>query len=325
MIDRFNRRIEYARISITDRCNLRCRYCMSENGIEKISPKDVLTYEEIIHVTKIFSQLGIKKIRLTGGEPLLRKNICELIAALKNINGIDQVTLTTNGILLSKYLENLISSGIDGINLSLDTLDAKIFSELTRRDLFSKVIESFQTLIDANFLNIKINSVLIHGINDREILKLVELAKNNPIKIRFIELMPIGCAENFIGVPTSEIFKVIEENFGNMIPIDEKDQLHGPARYFKIENFIGQIGFIDALEHKFCNSCNRIRLTAEGFLKPCLNFGIGLDLRNLLRSNCDDQMILSAIQQTIYNKPREHLFNEINDLRDERKMYQVGG
>ena len=324
MTDKFNRKIEYARISVTDRCNLRCQYCMPENGVEKISHADILTYEEIIHVAKIFARLGIKKIRLTGGEPLLRKNICKLIAALKNISGIEIVTLTTNGVLLKSFAQDLISAGIDGINLSLDTLDEKIFENLTRRNFFLKVIEGLQTLLDLNFPNLKINCVPLRGVNESQILKIIALAKNYPVKVRFIELMPIGCAENFCGVPTSEIFNLIEKNFGSLAQV-EKNPLCGPAKYFKPKNFIGQIGFIDALEHKFCGDCNRIRLTAEGFLKPCLNFGTGLDVKNLLRSNCNDEEIFSAIEQTIYNKPREHLFNKKNNLRDGRKMYQVGG
>ena len=325
MTDKFNRKIEYARISLTDRCNLRCRYCMPENGVKKISHADILTYEEIIHTAKIFARLGIKKIRLTGGEPLLRKGICELIGALKNITGIEQVTLTTNGVLLKTFAQDLLAAGIDGINLSLDTLDEKIFFNLTRRNFFLKVIEGLQILLDAKFFQLKINCVPLRGVNEGDILKLVELAKDNPVKIRFIELMPIGCAKNFTGVPTAEIFNLIEKKFGSLAQVYENDSLCGPAKYFKLKNFVGQIGFIDALEHKFCGSCNRIRLTAEGFLKPCLNFGTGLDVKNLLRSNYGDEEIFSAIEQTIYNKPLEHLFNKKNNLRDARKMYQVGG
>ena len=325
MIDKFNRKIEYARISVTDRCNLRCRYCMPETRIEKLSQSEILTFEEIIRTTKIFAQLGIKKIRITGGEPLLRKNICELIGKLKNVDGIEQVTLTINGVLLSRFLKDLTAVKIDGINLSLDTLDENTFVSLTQRNLFSKVIDGLQNLLTENFSNLKINCVLLREVNREDILNLVTLAKNNPIKIRFIELMPIGCAKNVIGIPISEIFDLIEKTFGNMTPIKNENALCGPAKYFELKNFIGQIGFIDALGHKFCSECNRIRLTAEGFLKPCLNFGTGLDVKSLLRSNCTDKEILSKIHQTIYNKPREHLFNLKNHLNDNRKMYQVGG
>ena len=180
-------------------------------------------------------------------------------------------------------------------------------------------------MLDENFTNLKINFVPICGVNDGDILKIVEIAKNNPFKVRFIELMPIGCAKNFCSVPTAEIFNLIEKNYGVLVPVEEKNYLCGSAKYFNLKNFIGQIGFIDALEYKFCGECNRIRLTAEGFLKPCLNFGTGLDVKNLLRSNCSDEKIFSAIEQMIYNKPREHLFNQKNNLRDKRKMYQVGG
>ena len=323
MIDKFGRKIEYARISVTDRCNLRCKYCMPECGVEKISHENILTYEEILRVANFFAQLGIKKIRLTGGEPLLRKNLPDLIKNLKKINGIEIVTLTTNGVLLEKFAENLISAGIDGINLSLDTLNEEIFNNLTRRNFFENIMCGLKILIERKF-PVKINCVPIRGVNEENFLKLVELSRENFIDVRFIELMPIGYAENFQGVPTAEIFALIEKNFGKLEPVEKKN-LQGPSENFKIKNFKGRVGFIDALEHKFCGECNRIRLTAEGFLKPCLNFVIGLDVKNLLRSGVDDEKILSEIKKIIYNKPREHFFNKKNKFEDKRKMYQVGG
>lgn len=323
MRDKFGRKIEYARISVTDRCNLRCKYCMPECGVEKLSHEDILTFEEILRVANFFAKLGIKKIRLTGGEPLLRKNLPDLIKNLKNINGVEIVTLTTNGVLLEKFAENLISAGIDGINLSLDTLNEEIFSNLTRRNFFENIMRGLKILLKNNF-PVKINCVPIRGVNEENFLNLVELARENFIDVRFIELMPIGCAKNFQGVPTAEIFEMIEKNFGKLEPI-QKNNLQGPSENFKIKNFKGRIGFIDAIEHKFCGNCNRIRLTAEGFLKPCLNFGIGLDVKNLLRSGVDDEKILSEIKKIIYNKPREHFFNKKNKFVDGRKMYQVGG
>ncbi|MBQ6975137.1 MAG: GTP 3',8-cyclase MoaA [Selenomonadaceae bacterium] len=324
MIDQFGRRIEYARISVTDRCNLRCRYCMPECGVEKISHADILTFEEILRVVKIFSRLGIKKIRLTGGEPLLRKNLPALIRDIKKIGSVEIVTLTTNGVLLEKFAADLIAAEIDGINLSLDTFDEKIFTSLTRRKLFENVMRGLKILIGKK--NVKLNCVPLRGVNEGDILKLVELARENFIDVRFIELMPIGCAvdSKLQGIPTAEIFALIESHCGKLYPA-EKNFLQGPAEYFRAENFVGRIGFIDALEHKFCATCNRIRLTAEGFLKPCLNFGIGLDVKNLLRSNVGDEKILQAIEQTIFKKPREHFFNRVNELRDGRLMNQVGG
>ena len=327
MRDKFNREINYARISVTDRCNLRCRYCMPECGVKKLSHDDILTLEEILHVSKLFSRLGVKKFRITGGEPLLRRNLSSLIRDLKNISGVEQVNLTTNGVLLPKLSPELISAGLDGINLSLDTLDEKTFANLTRRRLFNQVWEGFQALLDQNFKKLKINCVPLRGINENELLELANLAKNNPVKVRFIELMPIGCAweSGLRGIPTAEIFSTLDKNFGEFLPIYDKNPLKGPAKYFKPPNFIGEIGFIDAMEHKFCSNCNRIRLTAEGFLKTCLSFDFGLDIKNLLRSGANDDEILEKIRETIYNKPQEHFFNGAAKFRDSRLMNQVGG
>ena len=322
MIDRFGREINYARISVTDRCNLRCRYCMPEGGVEKISHAEILSLEEILRVAEIFSRLGIKKIRLTGGEPLLRKNLPTLVRALKNLSGIEQVTLTTNGVLLKNFAEELLAAGLDGINLSLDTLDEKIFSELTRRKLFGNVREGLHAVLGAG-LSLKINCVPLRGVNDGEILRLASLAEKNFIKVRFIELMPIGCAwsSGLRGVPTAEIFSTLEKNFGALVPVCEKNSLQGPAKYFRPKNFVGQIGFIDALEHKFCGSCNRIRLTAAGFLKTCLSCDAGLDLKKILRAGVGDEEPAEKIREAIYLKPREHFFGGATKFQ----MYQVGG
>lgn len=322
MIDRFGREINYARISVTDRCNLRCRYCMPEGGVKKFPHDEILSLEEILRVAEIFSRLGIKKIRLTGGEPLLRKNLLSLVRGLKKISGVEVVTLTTNGVLLKNFLPELIAAGLDGINLSLDTLDEKIFSELTRRKFFAQVLDGLQTLLEKNF-GVKINCVPLVGINDTEIFKLATLAEKNFIKVRFIELMPIGCAfsSGLKGIPTAEIFSTLEKNFGALVPVEQKNFLQGPAKYFRPKNFVGQIGFIDALEHKFCGSCNRIRLTAAGFLKTCLSFDAGLDVKKLLRSGVDDEDLTKKIRDAIYHKPREHFFDGATKFQ----MYQVGG
>ena len=322
MTDQFGREINYARISVTDRCNLRCRYCMPECGVKKISHAQILTLEEVLRVAEVFSRLGIKKIRLTGGEPLLRRNLSSLIRELKNLSGIEQVTLTTNGVLLKSFAQELIAAGLDGVNLSLDTLDDKTFSDLTRRKVLAQVREGFQALLGK--IPLKINCVPLRGVNDEELLQLAALAKDNPVKVRFIELMPIGCAESsgLQGIPTAEIFSTLEKHFGELIPVQEKNSLQGPAQYFKPKNFVGQIGFIDALEHKFCASCNRVRLTAEGFLKTCLSFDTGLDVKTLLRT--DDAELTEKIRETIYRKPREHRW-ELGIRNEELGMYRIGG
>ena len=330
MIDQYGRKIEYVRISLTDRCNLRCQYCMPECGIEKISHDDILSLEEVLHVVKLLADCGIRKVRLTGGEPLLRRGIVDLIREIKAIENIEQIFLTTNGVLLSNMADDLINAGVNGFNISLDTLNEKTFEKITRRNLFKKVFESFQKLIDSG-VEIKLNCVPIAGVNEEDIFKIVELARDNFIKVRFIELMPIGCAVDFKGIPIAEVKSKIENKYGKLnyqLPITNYP-LIGPAKYFTLKGFKGQIGFIDAIDHKFCNSCNRIRLTANGFLKLCLNSNAGLDIKSLLRSNADDQKIFEAIKQAIYNKPKEHHFNVECRMQNAKlnfnAMYQIGG
>lgn len=320
MIDQYNRNIEYVRISLTDRCNLRCQYCMPEHGVTKMKHEDILTLEEILKTAEILAKLGIKKIRLTGGEPLLRRGIIKLIGDLKSISGIEQIALTTNGVLLDSMAEELIAAGLDSINLSLDTLSEGAFNLITRRNLFGQVQSGLNKFIKSK-CEVKINCVPIVGVNDFELLKIVNLAKDNDIKVRFIELMPLGCAVDFKGIETSRVKRQIENSFGEMVPVHKED-LQGPAQYFKLQGFKGQIGFIDALEHKFCSSCNRIRLTADGFLKLCLNSNSGLDVKSLLRAGIEDDKLFEEVQNAIYNKPKEHHFNEHNDAN---KMYQIGG
>ena len=330
MIDRYNRKIEYVRISLTDRCNLRCRYCMPESGVTKMNHGDILTLEEVQRTVKVLAKLGIRKVRLTGGEPLLRRGIVELIDKLKAIDGIEKVMLTTNGVLLNKMAEDLIAAGLDGINLSLDTLDADIFNAITRRDSFAEVLSGLHKVIDSA-LEVKVNCVPIADINGDDVLNIAALARDNYIKVRFIELMPIGCAVDFRGITIDEVKSLIESAYGKLesVPdnmplntISKRSALNGPAEYFTINGFKGQIGFIDALGHKFCSSCNRVRLTSDGFLKLCLNSNAGLDIKALLRSGSDNDKLFGDIQSAIYNKPQEHHFGK---SIDKVGMYTIGG
>ena len=325
MRDQFNREINYARISVTDRCNLRCRYCMPAGGVVKLSHDAILSFEEIIRVADILARLGIRKVRLTGGEPLLRKNLPTLIRKLKSLRGIEQVTLTTNGVLLERFAEDLIASGIDGINVSLDTLDAREFEAITRRRIFAEVHRGIQFLFDIGFKNVKLNCVPLRGVNEDNVIALAALAKNHDVKVRFIELMPFGCASQsgLIGMTSAEIISKLENHFGELIPCTPSKILQGPAKYFSIKGFVGQIGFIDALAHKFCGSCNRVRLTAEGFLKTCLCYDTGADVKKILRSGASDEELLAVIREAIYRKPFEHSFETA--AGDVRQMYQVGG
>ena len=323
MLDRFRRNIEYLRISVTDRCNLRCRYCMPGHGVKKLRHGELLTYEELLRVVHVLARLGIRKVRLTGGEPLVRGGIVDFVRALKALPGIEHVAITTNGVLLPEMVEGLKAAGLDSVNVSLDALDGEVFAFLARRPLLPMVLQGLEALRMAGFQDVKLNCVPLAGVNDKDILRIAGLAKERPIKVRFIELMPIGCAfeAGLHGVPMTEVQLRLREAYGALLPLGQAGGLHGPAEYFRIPGFRGQVGFIDAMEHKFCASCNRIRLTAEGFLKLCLHAGTGLAVKPLLRGS--DEQLEKAFSRAIFRKPAEHLFLAENG--DMRYMYQVGG
>ena len=325
MFDSFGRKIEYLRISITDRCNLRCRYCMP-NGIDLISMKDILTFEEIVEVAKAASFLGITKLKITGGEPLVRIGCTDLIAQLKALDGIEEVTLTTNGILLSKYLDPLIRSGIDAVNISLDTLDKEKYKTITGFDHLEDVLQSIDDCLLSG-IRLKINTVLQQGLNDNEWPDLVMLAKGKPLDIRFIEMMPIGQGALFKPVSNEDILDGLKQRFPIIVE-DEKKHGNGPAKYVNIPGFTGSVGFISAIHGKFCSSCNRLRLTAVGELKPCLCFGDTMDLRKILRSTDGSerhQMLADTIQNAIMSKPESHCFENRSLITENKRMISIGG
>ncbi len=321
MLDQFGRTIDYIRISVTDRCNLRCSYCMPEKEVEQFQCKDLLSYEEIIRLCHVFALLGIKKIKLTGGEPLVRLDICKLIATIKGIAGIEQVT----GVLLSAMAEDLINAGIDGINISLDTVKKENFKQLTRRNHLEQVLQGICKLVQMKYEKIKINCVPITEVNGDQIAYIASLAKEYPIAVRFIELMPIGMATGYTAINKVTLLQIIHKAYGELIPWNG-NLGNGPATYFSARGFRGKIGFIEALHNKFCGQCNRVRLTSNGFLKLCLQYDMGIDLRHLLRNNADDTYIRRIIEKNIFSKPREHHFNDNTITQiDQRKMFQVGG
>ena len=329
MIDQFKRKIEYVRISLTDRCNLRCRYCMPENGVEKLQHKDILTFAEILRIVRAMAALGVRKVRLTGGEPLVRRGIVELVQAIHEVPGIECVVMTTNGVLLSELAEPLIAAGLDGVNISLDTLRPEVFADITRRPVLEKVCEGIRVLQAQGMMDIKFNCVPIQGVNEAEIPALAGLAQDQAVRVRFIELMPIGCAYEvgYRGVAMAAVRHQLEQAYGPLRQVGLPAGVpRGPAVYYRLPGFAGQVGFIDAMEHKFCGSCNRVRLTAEGFLKLCLNAKTGIDLRALLRRGITEENLQLAVRQAIYHKPAEHRFEDKhNEARDARAMYQVGG
>ena len=329
MLDRAQRKIEYLRLSLTDRCNLRCQYCMPAAGVEKLRHEDILTFDEILRVVRALAELGVRKVRLTGGEPLVRRGLVGLVRDIKAVPGIEQVVLTTNGVQLGSMAADLAAAGLNGINLSLDTLDAATFHRLTRVGELADVLAGIEA-VQAAGLRLKINCVPLRGINEADIPRLVALARQDDVQVRFIELMPIGCARTagLTGIPMAEVRSRIEQHFGLALQLVGRPagSLNGPAVCYRLPGFTGQVGFIDAIEHKFCTECNRVRLTAEGFLKLCLNAKDGLDLRTLLREGISEDTLRLALRQSIWHKPLEHHFTDAHDLnRDRRAMYQVGG
>ena len=324
MKDRYGREIDYLRISITDRCNLRCVYCMPKDGIHQISHKEILTYDEIKRVCQCVTTLGIHKIKLTGGEPLTRKNCSELVAMVKALPGIEKVTLTTNGVLLKDQLKDLAEAGIDNINISLDTLNKTEFHRITRREGLSSVLESIEEALKYPQIGLKINCVPV--IEDSEnLVSIAGLAKTHPIHVRFIEMMPIGFGKDFVFRGEDEICSILERAYGIMIP-DVNRYGNGPCHYYQIQGFQGRIGFISAMTHKFCDQCNRVRMTAEGYLKACLQYQTGISLKELMRSGCTDQELTEAIRKVIWEKPQSHHFTSAAIEQDELKlMSQIGG
>ncbi len=323
MIDKFGRKIDYLRISVTENCNLKCIYCIDENNILSTCHKDILTNDEIIKIATQCADLGIKKIRITGGEPLVRKNIENLIYELNNIDGIEEIYITTNGVLLHDKIENLKNNGLTGVNISLDSLKKDRFKKLTKFDKLSNVLSSIDKALELG-LKVKINTVIVDDINKDEIIDFVNLTKDKNLYIRFIELMPIGAAKKYNGTSNEEILNIIKENFEN-IKEENINKRSGPANYIKITGHKGKIGFISPISSCFCEDCNRIRLTSNGFLKKCLHYNYGVDLKKHLRDGINDKDLNKLIYDNIYDKPEKHLFMEVCDNKENKYMNQIGG
>lgn len=305
MYDQYNRKIDYLRISLTDRCNLHCRYCQPEIS-EHVPHNEILRYEELLRICRAALQLGISKFKITGGEPLLRKGCSDFIAGLKQMEGVEQVTLTTNGTLLAQQLPALIAAGVDSINVSLDTLDAAYYTELTGGS-FDSVLKSLQELQSAG-IPFKLNCVPLaeNGLSD--IRQLLQLAHRYNAPLRFIELMPLDCNADLKGLSGSEIRSLLEQE-GLQLQPDAQRYGNGPASYWRISGYNMPVGFIEPLHNKFCAVCNRVRLTSVGMLKPCLYSDAGANLKHLLRDGGSDAALLQTMQKIIYAKPAGHSFD----------------
>lgn len=322
MIDQLGRRIEYLRLSVTDRCNLRCVYCMPKEGAPLLPHSSLLSYEELVRVCRCASGLGIDRIKLTGGEPLLRRGIETLVAKLKALDGIRQVTLTTNAILLGELAQRLADAGLDRVNISLDTLDAAQYRQITRGGELSMVLDAILIAQKAG-LALRLNCVPTPETLE-QIVPLAKLAQRWPLDVRFIELMPIGAGAHWQGVFSSEVKRRLEQAYGPL-HVCPQMQGNGPAEYASLEGFLGKIGFISAFSSCFCARCNRVRLTATGFLRLCLQYEDGVDLRELLRSGADDEQLIQAMRGAIAQKPAHHRFGEMLPQANRRGMSQIGG
>jgi cyclic pyranopterin phosphate synthase len=319
LIDSQGRNINYLRISVTDRCNLRCIYCMPEQGIQMKRHEDILRFQEILKIVKAASALGINKVRYTGGEPLVMKNIDKLIYETSRICGIDDIAITTNGILLPEMAEDLKQAGLKRVNISLDTLDKEKFKTITRTGDLDKVIEGIHKCLALGIEPVKINTVLMKGINDDEIMDFLELSRELPIEIRFIELMPIGEGAK-IYEKSKLSFKDIIAEYPELIKVEQDKS--STAQLYRLEGAKGKVGSISPISCKFCSECNKIRLTSTGKLKQCLHSKEEINIKEYLQ---DEEQLIGALKAAIFNKPLEHHLEEEKISRSSKSMYEIGG
>ncbi|MBN1642950.1 MAG: GTP 3',8-cyclase MoaA [Anaerolineae bacterium] len=327
-LDGYQRPISYLRISVTDRCNLRCVYCMPPEGVPSVPHDEILRYEEIETVARAAAALGIHKVRLTGGEPLVRRGIADLVRALASIPGIDDLSMTTNGLLLPQYADDLARAGLRRVNVSLDTLRPDRYRQITRRGELSAALAGIGAAHAAGLTPVKINVVVVRGLNDDEVVDLARRTVSDGWNVRFIEWMPIGDPDVRIHsadwtVETAEVRAQIEAAFGPL-QAAATGVGGGPARYYRVPGAAGTIGFISPLSEHFCSACNRLRLTADGKLRPCLLSNREIDLRAPLRSGAGVDEIAALLLQGIASKPDGHHLDDLHGVRD-RTMSQIGG
>lgn len=317
MIDQYNRNISYLRLSVTDLCDLRCRYCMPEEGVSQKAHQDILSEEEMILAVEAAASLGIRKLRITGGEPLVKKNILSICARAARVPGIQEVCLTTNGIRLKELALPLREAGVSRLNISLDTLDPEKYAYITRRGKLSEFREGFHAALDAGFQKIKLNTVLIGGWNEDEIVSLGELTRRYPVDVRFIELMPMYDGGEFDSRAYLPVTAVLEKLPAlEALPADG-----GVAKRYHLPGALGNIGLISPLSAHFCGSCNRIRLTADGKLKPCLHSPVETSIRGLSR-----EQMRAVMADVIWNKPPWHgVLTDTQRSKAGRNMNEIGG
>jgi len=304
LTDKFGRTINYLRLAIVDRCNLRCTYCMPENGLSWIKQNELMTDEEMIRICSVFTEMGVDKIRITGGEPFVRKNSIELIQNISQLAGLTDLSITTNGLLTEPYIPQLKKYGIKSVNLSLDTLDRDRFFKITRRNSFDKVMKTLDSLLQHN-IKVKINTVVMEGENIEDIISLVILTKNLPVDVRFIEEMPFNGGDSDISLKWNftQIYSYIKEYFPEIQKTD--DPKSSTSYNYKIPGFTGSVGIIAAYTRSFCGDCNRIRITPSGILRNCLYEGSGVNLKDEIRMGKTDEELKNIIISSIHQKPKD--------------------
>ncbi len=326
-LDAFERPIEYLRVSVTDRCNLRCVYCMPEEGVKFIPHSAILRYEEIVRIVRVAVGMGMKHVRLTGGEPLVRADIVELVRQLAAIPGLDDLSMTTNGIFLERYAEPLAEAGLKRVNISLDTLRPERFRRITRLGSLERVLRGREAALKAGLKPVKINVVVVRGLNDDEVVDLARLSLGADWHVRFIEVMPLGGGVHWRGdgvVPMTEVRKRIAEALGEPKPVRGPGGV-GPARYYRLPGAKGTLGFISPVSDHFCFRCNRLRLTSDGKILPCLLSNKHVDLRGPLRKGISDEELRDIFLHAIRIKPWEHKPAEMIGEEEVLPMSCIGG
>lgn len=327
LIDSFGRVHNNLRISVTDRCNIRCFYCMPSEDVQFVHRSKIMSFEEIVRFVRLVAPLGVNKIRLTGGEPLVRKDVPALVKMLAEIPGIEDIGITTNGILLPQYAQQLYDAGLRRINISLDALNAEKFKEITRRDEYAKVREGILSAHAAGFNPVKINAVSIRNMTEEEIIPFGQLARETGAEIRFIEFMPLDADNQWEREKVlfaHEIQEILSRGIMPLVPEEQHDK-SAPASNFVFEDGVGRIGFISSISAPFCMSCNRFRLTADGKLRNCLFSLEETDIRELFRIEAPDQQILEAVRASIAAKKEGHEINTARFIQPDRPMYSIGG
>jgi len=325
LTDTFERHHSYLRISLTERCNLRCTYCMPSEGIELSPNEEILSTPEIVRIARLFAAAGVNKIRLTGGEPLVRKDILSLCQQLGAIEGIDTLAVTTNGIVLPRMLPDLQKAGLNAINISLDTLQPHKFQLITRRKGFDRVMQGIKMAAEMGYDPVKVNCVVMRGMNEEEIGEFVELTRDLPVDVRFIEYMPFGgnkwAKEKMMSY--IEMIDKIQEEHPKLVKV--KTHANDTARSYKCEGYVGRVSFITSMSHAFCSSCNRLRITADGNLKVCLFGNTEVSLRDQMRTGCTDEELATVIAAAVSRKKKAHAGMEELAEMENRPMILIGG